>query len=159
MNHDKKARLEAAGWKVGSAAEFLNLTPDETALVEIRLALSQQLRSLREGHVTQAELAARMGSSQPRIAKAEAGDRSVSLDLLVRALLALGADRRAIGDAIAGAANRNQHRTAQPAHLVVRDEDGTYVPSASTQSTHSIGATASSTPRKRATAPRPKSAE
>jgi transcriptional regulator with XRE-family HTH domain len=53
--------------------------------------------------MTQAELAQRIHSSQPRIAKAEGGDRSVSLDLLMRAMLATGATPKEIGTAIAGA--------------------------------------------------------
>ena len=39
----------------------------------------------------------RLGSSQSRVAKMEAADPSVSLDLLVRGLLATGASPRDIG--------------------------------------------------------------
>jgi DNA-binding XRE family transcriptional regulator len=103
MNETKRARLEAKGWKVGTAAEFLELSPEEAALIEIRLVLSRYLRQRREDQMTQVELARRIGSSQPRIAKAEAGDSSVSLDLLLRAMLATGATPKEIGNAIAGA--------------------------------------------------------
>jgi hypothetical protein len=103
MDQAKRERVEAKGWKVGSAAEFLGLTPEEAALIEIKLALSKSLRERREKRMTQVELAERMHSSQPRIAKAEGGDRSVSLDLLMRAMLATGATPREIGTAIAGA--------------------------------------------------------
>ena len=95
--------MEAKGWKVGTVTEFLDLTPEEAALIEIKLALSKSLRERREKRMTQVELAERMHSSQPRIAKAEGGDRSVSLDLLMRAMLATGATPREIGTAIAGA--------------------------------------------------------
>jgi DNA-binding XRE family transcriptional regulator len=94
----KKRRLEAAGWRVGDAREFLELTPGEAEFVEIKLALARRLRQLREAqHWTQAELARRIGSSQSRVAKMEAGDSTVSVDLLVRCLLAAGANRKELG--------------------------------------------------------------
>ena len=102
MDANKRKRLEAAGFAVGSAAEFLDLTPAEAALVDMRLALSAALRERRTAAgLTQAALARRVGSSQSRVAKMEAGDPSVSLDLLVRALLAAGASRREVGQAVA----------------------------------------------------------
>lgn len=102
MDAKKRKRLERAGFAVGSAAEFLDLSPEEAALVEMRLALSRALRERRTaGGLTQAALARRVGSSQSRVAKMEAGDPSVSLDLLVRALLAVGASRREVGQAVA----------------------------------------------------------
>lgn len=92
MNKRKQEQLAAAGWKVGTAAEFLELTPEEEALVEIRYRLSQALRQRRLSRkMSQAELARRLGSSQSRIAKMEAADKSVSIDLLLKGLLALGA--------------------------------------------------------------------
>jgi len=94
----KKKKLEAAGWTVGDAREFLELTADEAEFVEIKLALARRLRALREQrHWTQAELAKHVGSSQSRVAKMEAADRTVSVDLLVRSLLAAGANRRDLG--------------------------------------------------------------
>lgn len=105
MEKEKAARLEAAGWRAGDAAEFLGLTPEEEAFIELKLALSGYLQQLRAKHgLTQAELAARLGSSQSRVAKMEAADASVSIDLLVKALLALGASRAQVGRAIARAA-------------------------------------------------------
>ena len=106
MDKAKRKRLEAKGWKIGTVAEFLGLSEQETALIEIKLALSRQLRQRREKQMTQAELAQRIRSSQPRIAKAEGGSGSVSLDLLVRAMLATGATPKEIGKAIAGAAEK-----------------------------------------------------
>jgi hypothetical protein len=101
MDATKKKRLKRAGWRVGSAADFLGLSDEEAALVEMRLALSAALRERRrQAHVTQAALAARLGSSQSRVAKMEASDPSVSLDLLVRALLALGATQRDVARAM-----------------------------------------------------------
>jgi DNA-binding XRE family transcriptional regulator len=92
MEKRKQKRLEAAGWQLGSAADFLGLSESEAQLVEMKLALSAQLRTTRQRrHWTQTALAKRLGSSQSRVAKMEAGDPSVSLDLLVRGLLAMGA--------------------------------------------------------------------
>jgi predicted XRE-type DNA-binding protein len=104
MDAKKKARLEAKGWKIGSAEEFLGLSPEETAYVELRLRLSAELRHLRQQkHLTQVQVAHLLQSSQSRVAKAEAADESVSLDLLIRCLLALGASNLDLAKAIAGA--------------------------------------------------------
>src|SRR6185503_13878950 len=87
-----RTRLESAGWKVGTVQEFLGLSDAEAALIEIRLALAGGLRRMRtHKHLTQATLARQIASSQSRVAKMETGDPSVSIDLLVRALLVLGA--------------------------------------------------------------------
>lgn len=101
MEKSKRKRVEKSGWKVGSASDFLELTPVEAQLVEMKVALSTRLRKTRERrHLSQTELAERMGSSQSRVAKMEAGDPSVSLDLLVHGLLAAGASRREIASAL-----------------------------------------------------------
>lgn len=102
MDAKKRKRLEAAGWTVGEARDFLKLAPEEAALVEMRLALSRSLRERRLGAgLTQTALASQIGSSQSRVAKLEAGDASVSLELLIRALLAVGASRRDVAHALA----------------------------------------------------------
>lgn len=91
MKADKRRKLEKAGWRVGSAVDFLALTPAEEAFVEMKLALADELTQARRSrHLTQEKLAAMLKTSQPRVAMMEKGDPSVSLDLLVRALLALG---------------------------------------------------------------------
>jgi DNA-binding transcriptional regulator YiaG len=101
MKSSKRARLEAHGWRVGSAAEFLELTPEEAAFVETKLALSQSLRERRAAEkVSQGELAKRLKSSQSRVAKMEAADPTVSIDLLLRGLFALGAKPRDVAAAI-----------------------------------------------------------
>ena len=101
MKNTKRARLEAHGWRVGSAAEFLELTPEESAFVETKLALSRCVRSRRTvQNVSQAALAKRLKSSQSRVAKMEAADATVSIDLLLRALFALGAKPRDVATAI-----------------------------------------------------------
>ena len=95
MHEDKKRRLEAKGWKVGSAREFLGLTDEEAAYIDIKLRLAASLRERRQHRgLSQAELARLLKSSKSRVAKMEAGDSSVSLDLLIRSLLALGMSNR-----------------------------------------------------------------
>lgn len=95
MREDKRRRLAAKGWETGSAADFLGLSVEEERYVELRLRLSEGIRERRQRrHLTQTELARALRSSQSRVAKMEAGDPSVSLDLLVRSLLALGASNK-----------------------------------------------------------------
>ncbi len=102
MKTSKRAKLEAAGWAVGSPAELLGLDAAEAAFVEMKVALSQSLRQWRtRRNLTQGELARRLRSSQSRVAKMEAADPTVSVDLLVRSLLSLGATPRDIARAIA----------------------------------------------------------
>lgn len=95
MNSTKLKRLRAAGWKVGSTRDFLKLSDEEVMLVELKLSLTNALKEARQKrHLSQIDLAQRLGSSQSRVAKIEAGDPSVSLDLIVRALFAAGATRQ-----------------------------------------------------------------
>ena len=102
MDAKKRKRLEAGGWTVGDTAGFLKLTSEEAALVEMRLALSRSLRERRlAAGLTQTALAKQLGSSQSRVAKLEAGDPSVSLELLIRGLLAVGASRKDVAHALA----------------------------------------------------------
>jgi DNA-binding XRE family transcriptional regulator len=101
MRHAKRKKLEDKGWKTGSAGEFLNLSDAECAVIDLKLSLARALKERRlKKRVTQAELAAAISSSQSRIAKMEAGDPSVSLDLLVKTMLSLGATRRDLANAI-----------------------------------------------------------
>jgi len=101
MESGKRARLEAAGFKVGTVQEFLGLTDEENALVEMRLSLSAAIRERRRiHHLSQVSLAKRLKSSQSRVAKIEAGDPSVSVDLMLKALLATGATREEVGAVI-----------------------------------------------------------
>jgi DNA-binding XRE family transcriptional regulator len=102
MKPAKRKRLIARGWAVGDAREFLGLSEEEAAFVELKLALAMNLRERRlKRGMTQTQLAKRLESSQSRVAKMEAGDRSVSLDLLVRSLLTVGATRRELAKVIA----------------------------------------------------------
>jgi len=101
MKASKRKRLEGAGWRVGTADEFLGLSKEESALVEMKLGLARRLRNLRmRRKLSQAAVAKLLGSSQSRVAKMEMGDATVSIDLLVRSLLAIGASRKDIARVI-----------------------------------------------------------
>jgi len=103
MRATKQKKLEKAGWRVGDAADFLELDAVESRLIDIKIALANLLRSTRaRRRLTQFELAARLGSSQSRVAKLEAGDPSVSVDLLVRSVIAAGAKPNEVARAVAG---------------------------------------------------------
>ena len=102
MDEKKRQKLEQAGWKIGSTEEFLELSPEEANYIELKLALASSLREMRTSkNMTQADLATLLKSSQSRVAKMEAGDPTVSLDLLVRSLLSLGLTRETLARLIA----------------------------------------------------------
>ena len=94
MKPEKRKRLEAVGWRVGTVGEFLGLVNEEVALIELKLDLARAVKAERmHRKMTQEELSQILKSSQSRVAKIEAGDSSVSVDLLIRALLRLGVNR------------------------------------------------------------------
>ncbi len=102
MDKRTRKRLEAAGWKVGGASEFLGLTEEEAAIVELKVGLADAVKERRRRRsMTQEQLGRLLGSSQSRVAKMEAADKSVSIDLMVRSLLRMGASRRDIASCIA----------------------------------------------------------
>jgi predicted transcriptional regulator len=101
MRDSKRKRLQSMGWKVGSTEEFLDLSDEEIAYIELRLKLAEGLKARRLGQgLTQVQLAKALRSSQSRVAKMESGDPTVSLDLLVRSLLALGTTNRQLAQII-----------------------------------------------------------
>jgi DNA-binding XRE family transcriptional regulator len=107
MRKRKRTQLEAAGWVVGTVKEFLGLSEAEAVLIEMKLALSRSLRDRRKKYgLSQVQLAERLQSSQSRVAKMEAGDPTVSMDLLVSSLLLLGASSDDLANAIRGDKNR-----------------------------------------------------
>jgi hypothetical protein len=111
MRDAKRRRLAARGWKTGDAKDFLGLTDQEEAYIELRLKLAEGLKNRRiQRRLTQIDLAKAMQSSQSRVAKMEAGDPSVSLDLLVKSLLALGASARELAKIIAPPASAAAQR-------------------------------------------------
>jgi DNA-binding XRE family transcriptional regulator len=101
MRATKEKRLQQAGWRVGDVKEFLGLDDVEAQFIEIKVALARLLRATRtRRRITQFELAERIGSSQSRVAKLEAGDSTVSVDLLVWSLLAAGANPKELAKAV-----------------------------------------------------------
>lgn len=103
MKQKKRKKLTSKGFRVGTAAEFLQLSPEEEAYIEIRLELSALAKSQRKKRGwTQEQLARATGSSQSRIAKLEAGDPGTSLDLMIKVLLRLGVSKEEIGDLLSG---------------------------------------------------------
>ncbi len=101
MDKKKKKALESKGYKTGSAEDFLGLSKGGSEFIELKLSLSQALAKQRkQKKITQIQLAEMIKSSQSRVAKMEKGDPSVSLDLLVKSLLALGATQKSIAEAI-----------------------------------------------------------
>ena len=107
MKNDKLKRLKAAGWKIGNAEDFLQLSEEESKLVAIKWSLMCAVKKSRiKRNISQIDLAQRMKSSQSRIAKIETGDSSISLDLIVRALIATGATTRDIQAAFIAKENK-----------------------------------------------------
>ena len=98
----KKAPAKKQGWVEGDYSDFLELSDEDGAFVEMKFHLVQALRKARlEQELTQQEVAKLIGSGQSRVAKMEAGDPSVSLDLLLKTLIALGKTRKDLGKLIA----------------------------------------------------------
>jgi ribosome-binding protein aMBF1 (putative translation factor) len=98
MKRSKVQQLTAAGWRVGSVKEFLSLSEEEASIIEMKLSLAEGVKKLRvASRITQNQLAKRLRSSQSRVAKIESADPTVSIDLMVRTLLTLGATRREVG--------------------------------------------------------------
>ena len=102
MKQSKRQNLERNGWRVGTASDFLGLSAEESAYIEMKLALSETLREEREKKkLSQVQFARMIASSQSRVAKMEAADSSVSMDLLLKSLLALGVARKKVARALA----------------------------------------------------------
>ena len=101
MKKSKQKKLEKAGWKVGGSQEFLGLSDEEAALIAMKQKLMQLVRETRgDQSITQIALAELLNSSQSRVAKLENGSSDISLDLIVRALFAMGVSNKQLGKAI-----------------------------------------------------------
>ncbi len=102
MKSSKQKKLVKAGFKVGGVKEFLQLSEEEMALIDLKILLVELLHKTRMARrVTQQGLAKMMASSQSRVAKMEAVDANVSLDLICKALFALGVSQREMGKMMA----------------------------------------------------------
>ena len=105
MRQSKRKALEAKGWQFGSADDFLGLSEEELVLIDLKIALGSALKQRRQKkRLTQKAAAEAIASSQSRVAKMEAGDPSVSIDLLVKSMITLGASRKDVAKAIASKA-------------------------------------------------------
>ncbi|HEY6803228.1 MAG TPA: helix-turn-helix transcriptional regulator [Pyrinomonadaceae bacterium] len=111
MNKEKKKKLEAKGWRFGSAADFLELSPEDATYIELRLRLVDALKSRRKAEFSQVEFATAMGSSQSRVAKIEANDPTVSLDLIIKGLIALKVSLPELGEILVRDAAQSAHRS------------------------------------------------
>ncbi len=112
MEDSKRKKLEANGWKVGTVSEFLNLTQAESEYIELKLLLSRNLQKKRVAqNITQVELAKLLHSSQSRVAKMEAGDKSVSIDLILNSFFALGVTNKDIGKMLLGLSENKKDAT------------------------------------------------
>ena len=102
MKASKRKKLEKVGWRVSSTDEFLDLSPAEAAYIEMKLALSETLKKERaRKKLSQVQFAKLISSSQSRVAKMEAADPSVSIDLILRSLLALGVSPKKVAKVFA----------------------------------------------------------
>ncbi|MFT7458838.1 MAG: ribosome-binding protein aMBF1 (putative translation factor) [Planctomycetota bacterium] len=103
MKASKKKKLEKAGWKVSSTDEFLGLSPEESAYIEMKLALCNSVKQTRQKkRLSQVAFAKKIASSQSRVAKMESGDPSVSIDLVLKSLFALGVSKKDVALTITG---------------------------------------------------------
>lgn len=91
METNKRKALVAAGWAVGDAADFLEMSEEERQLLDARTQMAAAVREARaSSNLSQKELGKRLKTSQPRIAKIERAAPDVSLDQLIRAFVAAG---------------------------------------------------------------------
>lgn len=105
MDRKSKRKLAVAGWTTGDAKDFLDLSEAEAAFIDMKLALAADLRARRlEKRLNQTQVARMIGSSQSRVAKMEAADASVTIDLLIRSILKLGAGPADVAKAVAASA-------------------------------------------------------
>lgn len=105
MNTNKTRRreeLEKRSFRQTTIGDWLDLTPEQVEMIEMRVGLATMLRRLREREgMTQTDVARVLETSQPRVSKMESGDPTVTIDLLIRALLVLGVSRSKIARALA----------------------------------------------------------
>jgi hypothetical protein len=113
MNTEKRKALEAAGWRFGDAADFLGMTEEERQLLDARVEAALAVRRQREAvKLSQKQLASRIKTSQPRIAKIEQAARDVSLDQMLRAFVAAGG--RLVVKQIGGGPGRGKRGKVEP---------------------------------------------
>jgi predicted XRE-type DNA-binding protein len=121
MDAKKRKAIEAAGWKVGDAADFLEMTAEEQQLLDARVELARAIRLQREAvHMSQKQLGEKLKTSQPRVAKIERAASDVSLDQLVRALTAAGG--KIVVRSATGKPAKGKRATSKPGLVVFEVE-------------------------------------
>lgn len=96
-----KVKNSESEWVEGSVQDFLGLSAADMEFIETKLAASRLLKAVRhEQKLTQDAVAAKLHTSQSRVAKMEVGDPSVSLDLLFKSLFSLGVRRERIAEVL-----------------------------------------------------------
>ena len=96
------ARMDAAGWKTVTIAEFLDLTPEDMAFIQVRRTFARAVRNRREvSGLSRTALAETLGLSETQIALMEGNASSISMDVMLRAFLAMGATQNDLAEALA----------------------------------------------------------
>src|SRR3990172_1448722 len=114
MDAKKRKALEAAGWRFGDAADFLEMTDQERQLLDARVELALAVRRQRQANkLSQQQLAHRIKTSQPRVVKIERAASDVSLDQMLRAFTAAGGSIRVKQVAPPGAAKNRRKTTGR----------------------------------------------
>ena len=101
MKATKKKALESAGYNMTNAAEWLGLSPQEDAIVNMRVNFAMEIeRICKEQGITQKALAEKIGTRQSGVARMLNNPSKVTLDHLIRTLLALGTPSKRIASLI-----------------------------------------------------------
>lgn len=118
MDATKRKAIEAAGWKIGDAADFLGMSDEERQLLDTRVELAMAVRRQREAvHLSQKQLGAMLKTSQPRVAKIERAASDVSMDQLIRAFTAAGG--KIVVKSAKAKNKKGQSSSARPSTLIL----------------------------------------
>ena len=101
LSAKKRERIKSMGGRVTSAGEWLDLSPEEIAVIDMKIRLGEQIKARRrKKRLSQESLAKLLKTSQGRVSKLEKGQ--ATLDQLARSLLALGGSSKDVGQTISG---------------------------------------------------------
>ena len=97
MDTKKRKQLEAAGYQITDSADWLGLTPQEQAIVNMRVNFALEIERVRKAsNITQRELADKIGTRQSGVARMLNNPTTATIDSLIKTLLALGASPKRI---------------------------------------------------------------
>ena len=97
MKAKKKKALELAGYKMTDSVEWLELSPEEEAIVKIRVNFAMEIdRVCKERGITQQALAEKIGTRQSGVARMLNNPSKVTIDSLIKTLLVLGTPSKRI---------------------------------------------------------------